>query len=279
MRKLLTLLSLYIVFSTLLISGCGGSKEAQDGDGLDSLAQASALDSLAMLADSLRGDSLGSSVAIGELDSVTITTDTRIDPVAAFRSGNLSAKAVGAELIEEKGLGCKYYLPKTWQTSRRDYKNLVNYFYDGRISVTISVANSVFDSLSFWAQVQEAITYGKNQIPKLHWRFDPPVEQNAAAAQTYLGRYEFGGKQYNTAYYFHGKYQFHIIVSHKVDALTDSDAQVINYLMASFVAEEPTVEIPKPVTISDSQEETPEEKPNTTPEPKAKPKAKVKKSK
>jgi len=266
MRKLLTLLSLYIAFSTLTITGCGGSKEAQEGEGDDSLAvlDSALLDSasLAALSDSLSADSLGE-IVIGELDSVDITTDTRIDPVAAIRSGKLSGKKLGVKLVEEKGLGCKYFLPKTWTKSRREYKNLVNYFYDGRISVTISVANSAFDSLRFWAQVQEAITYGKNQVPRQHWRFDPPIEEKSSAKQTYIGRYEFGGKQYNTAYYFHGTYQFHIIVSHKVDALTDEDAQAINYLMSTFTAGEPTVEIPKPITTSAPEEDTEDSQANS----------------
>jgi len=255
-----TILSiLFISFcSFTCFIGCGGSKEATTADDMETYPDSLDSSRVAMFPDSTSSDSTQIAENIfGDLDSVKVTTDTRINPVLALTSGSLSAEGLTLEKVQEPGLGCQYYIPKSWTASRKEYKNLVNYINDNDVSVTISVAKPSFDSLNLWAQVEEALSFGKNQMPKQYQRFPVAAEQNMKSDQTYIGRYEFGGKQYNNAFYRFGNYQFNVITYHPVDSLPSEDAQALNYLFSTFESGEPKVEIPKPVSISS---ETPIEK-------------------
>ncbi len=249
----------YALFFITLISftcfiGCGGSKEAAypETSSDDMMSDTSEMAALPDIPDSLRvADTSSIAAAIfGELDSVKITTDERINPVMALQNGTISNAGLQLEKVTEPGLSCEYYLPKSWIASRKEYKNLVNYINGNGVSVTVSVAKPAFDSLNLWAQVEEALSFGKNQIPKHYQRFNSAAEQTMKCSQTYIGRYEFGGKQYNNAFYRFGDYQFNIITFHPVDSLAAEDVQALNYLFSTFKAAEPKVEIPKPVSIS-----------------------------
>jgi hypothetical protein len=238
--------------------GCGGSKEAGSSDeyAMDEYSDTSGMASMPNSLKSTDSSEIATSI-FGDLDSVEVTTDERINPAMLVKNGSLSSQGLSLDSIAEPGLGCRYHLPKTWTVSRKEFKNLVNYISGSGISITISVAKASFDSLNLWAQVEEAISFGKNQIPRSYQRFPASAEQGMNSSQTYIGRYEFGGKQYNTAFYRMGDYQFNIITNHPVENLAAEDAAALNYLFATFRAGEPKVEIPKPVaTSSESPIET-----------------------
>ncbi|NTW48172.1 MAG: hypothetical protein HGB19_00280 [Chlorobiales bacterium] len=246
MQKLLSALLVSFFFATVF-TACSSSEQAQKPD------QPAAADTTAKnVSDTSRTSASNDTgpTSIGELDSVAVTTDARVNPALAARTGRLSTGSTPVEKITDAGLGCEFFIPTGWKDSRREYKNLVNYYHDNRISVTISVAKTMFDSLHFWSQIQESMTYGKNQIPKSDWRFDPATEAKSKVSQSYIGRYQFGGKQYNTAFFRHGEYQFNLIIDHPINGLKEGEADIINHMMANFVAGEPTVEIPKPVITS-----------------------------
>lgn len=271
MRKTLSVLLLSFFLATTF-TACSSSEQAQapeqqpTANPADSTSKTVADSTNKTAADTSRAVGAGqptAAVPFGELDSVAITTDPKVNPVLAVRTGKLSTGTTPVEKITETGLGCEYFLPTGWKESKREYKNLVNYYHDNRISVTISVGKSMFDSLQFWSQVQEAMTYGKNQIPRSDWRFDPATEAKSKVTQSYIGRYQFGGKQYNTAFFRHGEYQFNLIIDHPINGLKEGESDIINYMMANFAAGEPTVEIPKPVVTS-SQDAAVEEEPKAT---------------
>lgn len=257
MRKTLSVL-LFGFFLATIFTACSSSEQAKAPEDKNKTAADSTSKTVADTTkkagtDTTKAIGAGqptASAAMGELDSVAVTTDPKVNPALAIRTGRISAGATPIEKVTEAGLGCEYFIPTGWKASKHEYKNLVNYYYDNRISVTISVAKPMFDSLQFWSQVQEATAYGKNQIPKSDWRFDPATETKSKVDQSYMGRYQFGGKQYNTAFFRHGEYQFNLIIDHPVNGLKEGEADLINYMMANFVAGEPTVEIPKPVVTS-----------------------------
>lgn len=258
-----------------VLQGCGGSRSLQKS-GADSVAAARAdslrRDSLANADTARRVTTYDSTANLDDLDYVRPTTDERINVMSAVRRG-LSAGGFGMQTFTESGLGCQYPMPAEWANTRRDYRNVVNYFGNNKISVIISVGRTTFDSLYLWAQIQEALAYGKNQVPKGDIKGDTALITKGSAQQIYFGRYELAGKQVNTAYFKRGDNQFNIVVEHPTSpALTQGEAEAINFIMASFIAGDPTIEIPKPLT--NYYPEVPPE----APEPKGKKGKKGKKS-
>jgi|YNPBryulayer2012_1023412.scaffolds.fasta_scaffold01186_6 hypothetical protein len=189
-----------------------------------------------------------SSQLVDELDYVEITTDTRINPVMTLRYNMLSDGGYSMEVVRDSVLGCQFSVPKNWAGSRRQYENLINYFGNEKISITISVAYRTFDSTGIWAQVQEALSFGKNQLPRGDWRLDSLFEAQRNWRQSYFGRYNFNEKQYNMGFFEQDSLQYNVIIDHPLGTLTDGEAQAINYILATFrYLNRPTVKIPLPV--------------------------------
>jgi hypothetical protein len=241
-RQSLLLLCLSLLLAAA--TGCGGAKEATK---TDSMTDSTLAADTAKKSDSTA--SLVDTTQIGELDFVQITTDERVNPVRKIRDRQIQNGGFDIAAITDDSLGCKYTVPKEWQASKRVYKNLVNYFGNNKISVTVSVARPTFDSVNIWAQVQEAIAFGKNQLPKIDWTLDS-ANARVNANQTYFGRYEFKGRQYNLAFFRRGDYQYNVIIDHPLKSLTEEEAQVINYIAANFSAGIPKIDIPKPVPVA-----------------------------
>ncbi len=245
MPNRLTLLVLCFILLIAAMTGCGGSKEATTTPpSSDTLAVDTTKKS-----DTTAASTLQDTSQIGELDFVQITTDERINPVRKIRDGQVQTGGFEIAAISDDSLGCKYAVPKDWLPSKRVYKNLINYFGNNKISVTLSVARPTFDSVNIWAQVQEAIAFGKNQLPRIDWTLDT-ASARANASQTYFGRYEFKGKQYNLAFFRRGDYQYNMVIDHPLKSLSEEEAQVINYIMANFSAGSPKIEVPKPVPVA-----------------------------
>ncbi|PIO48509.1 MAG: hypothetical protein CMR00_04220 [[Chlorobium] sp. 445] len=234
--------------------GCGGAQEAAKTDELKVDTTAAAPDTSKIDVSQLRDTS-----KVEELDYVAVTTDERINPVRLIRLGQITDGGLAMEIVQDDTLGCRYVIPKAWLASQRRYKNLVNYYGNDKISVIISVARPTFDSVNIWAQVQEAIAFGKNQLPREDWAMT--AELNTArtnTTQNYFGRYEFRGKQYNLAFFKAGELQYNLLVEHPLNSLTDQEAKAINYIFANFSATgKPKAEIPLPVktTFSDAAAE------------------------
>lgn len=234
--------------------GCGGAQEAAKTDELKVDTTAAAPDTSKIDVSQLRDTS-----KVEELDYVAVTTDERINPVRLIRLGQITDGGLPMEIVQDDTLGCRYVIPKAWLASQRRYKNLVNYYGNDKISVIISVARPTFDSVNIWAQVQEAIAFGKNQLPREDWAMT--AELNTArtnTTQNYFGRYEFRGKQYNLAFFKAGELQYNLLVEHPLNSLTDQEAKAINYIFANFSATgKPKAEIPLPVktTFSDAAAE------------------------
>ncbi len=147
----------FCLFVLLIISACGGSKQVawQRPPQPDAPPP---IDTTSQIVD--------------ELDYVEINTDTRINPVMVLRYRMLSDGGYSMEVTRDSVLGCQFSVPKNWAGSRRQYENLINFFGNEKISITISVAYRTFDSTGIWAQVQEALSFGKNQLPRTDWRLD-----------------------------------------------------------------------------------------------------------
>lgn len=185
---------------------------------------------------------------VDELDYVEVNTDTRINPVSALRYRLLSDGGYTMDIISDSALGCTFPIPKNWSGSRRQFQNLVNYFGNDKISITISVAYRTFDSTKIWAQVQEALSFGKNQMPREDWRLDSSNEQRANWRQSYFGRYNFNNRQFNMAFFEQDSLQYNVITDHPLGSLTEGEAQALNYILANFsFSGRPTVSIPLPV--------------------------------
>lgn len=215
----------------VVISGCGGSKEVAK----------SAPQPVAPPPDT-------ASQIVDELDYVEITTDTRINPVMTLRYNMLSDGGYAMEATRDTALGCQFSVPKNWAGSRRQYENLINYFGNEKISITISVAYRTFDSTGIWAQVQEALSFGKNQLLRSDWRLDSLFEAERRWRQSYFARCNFNGRQYNMGFFEQDSLQYSVIIDHPLGTLTDGEAQAINYTLATFsYLNRPTVKIPLPV--------------------------------
>ncbi|MFN3426991.1 MAG: hypothetical protein ACK41G_05405 [Candidatus Thermochlorobacter sp.] len=234
--------------------GCGGAQEAAKTDELKVDTTAAAPDTSKIDVSQLRDTS-----KVEELDYVAVTTDERINPVRLIRLGQITDGGLAMEIVQDDTLGCRYAMPKAWLASQRRYKNLVNYYGNDKISVIISVARPTFDSINIWAQVQEAIAFGKNQLPRDDWAMTAELNTSRTnTAQNYFGRYEFRGKQYNLAFFKAGELQYNLLVEHPLNSLTDQEAKAINYIFANFSATgKPKAEIPLPVktTFSDAAAE------------------------
>ncbi len=234
--------------------GCGGAQEAAKTDELKVDTTAAAPDTSKIDVSQLRDTS-----KVEELDYVAVTTDERINPVRLIRLGQITDGGLAMEIVQDDTLGCRYAMPKAWLASQRRYKNLVNYYGNDKISVIISVARPTFDSVNIWAQVQEAIAFGKNQLPRDDWAMTAELNTSRTnTTQNYFGRYEFRGKQYNLAFFKAGELQYNLLVEHPLNSLTDQEAKAINYIFASFSATgKPKAEIPLPVktTFSDAAAE------------------------
>lgn len=230
--------------------GCGGAQEAAKTDELKVDTTAAAPDTSKIDVSQLRDTS-----KVEELDYVAVTTDERINPVRLIRLGQITDGGLAMEIVQDDTLGCRYVIPKAWLASQRRYKNLVNYYGNDKISVIISVARPTFDSVNIWAQVQEAIAFGKNQLPREDWAMTAELNTaRTSTTQNYFGRYEFRGKQYNLAFFKAGELQYNLLVEHPLNSLTDQEAKAINYIFANFSATgKPKAEIPLPVktTFSD----------------------------
>ncbi|MFN3344381.1 MAG: hypothetical protein ACK412_01895 [Chloroherpetonaceae bacterium] len=234
--------------------GCGGAQEAAKTDELKVDTTAAAPDTSKIDVSQLRDTS-----KVEELDYVAVTTDERINPVRLIRLGQITDGGLAMEIVQDDTLGCRYAMPKAWLASQRRYKNLVNYYGNDKISVIISVARPTFDSINIWAQVQEAIAFGKNQLPRDDWAMTAELNTSRTnTTQNYFGRYEFRGKQYNLAFFKAGELQYNLLVEHPLNSLTDQEAKAINYIFANFSATgKPKAEIPLPVktTFSDAAAE------------------------
>ncbi len=188
------------------------------------------------------------SPVVDELDYVEITTDTRINPVMTLRYNMLSDGGYAMEVTRDSILGCQFSIPKNWAGSRRQHQNLINFFGNEKISIIISVAYRTFDSTGIWAQVQEALSFGKNQLPRSDWRLDSLFEAERGWRQSYYGRYNFNNHQYNMGFFERDSLQYNVIIEHPLGTLTDGEAQAINYILATFAyLNYPTVKIPLPV--------------------------------
>jgi outer membrane protein OmpA-like peptidoglycan-associated protein len=238
-----------------LFSGCGGTQEAAKTDETRSDTTTAATSDTSKLDVAQLRDSS----SVDELDYVPVTTDERINPVRLIRLGLINDTGLPMETLQDDTLGCRYAIPKDWVASQRRYKNLVNYYGNDKISVIISVARPTFDSVSIWAQVQEAIAFGKNQLPRDDWALSADLNTSRTnTTQNYFGRYEFRGKQYNLAFFKSGELQYNVLIDHPLKSLTEQEAKAINYIFASFVVTgKPKVEIPLPVktTFSDAAAE------------------------
>lgn len=240
-KYLLALLILWYV----LFSGCGGTQEAAKTDETRSdTVTAATSDTSKLDISQLRDTS-----PVDELDYVPVTTDERINPVRLIRLGLITDPGLPMEIVQDDTLGCRYAIPKDWLASQRRYKNLVNYYGNDKISIIISVARPTFDSVSIWAQVQEAIAFGKNQLPRDDWALSADLNTSRTnTTQNYFGRYEFRGKQYNLAFFKVGELQYNVLIDHPLKSLTEQEAKAINYIFASFaVTGKPKAEIPLPV--------------------------------
>lgn len=223
---------LFVLLTINVVSGCGGSKEVAKPT--PKPVAPPPIDTTSQLVD--------------ELDYVEITTDTRINPVMTLRSNMLSDGGYSMEVTRDTVLGCQFSVPKNWAGSRRQYENLINFFGNEKISVTISVAYRTFDSTGIWAQVQEALSFGKNQLLRSDWRLDSLFEAERGWRQSYYGRYNFNGRQYNMGFFERDSLQYNFIIDHPLGTLTDGEAQAINYMLATFAyLNPPTVKIPPPV--------------------------------
>lgn len=249
-KYLLVLLTLW----SIVFFGCGGAQEAAKTDEPKADTTAAAPDTSKLDVSQLRDTS-----RVEELDYVPITTDERINPVRLIRLGQVSDGGFAMVTVQDDTLGCRYAIPNDWLSSQRRYKNLVNYYGNDKISVIVSVARPTFDSINIWAQVQEAIAFGKNQLPRDDWSMSADMNASRTnTAQNYFGRYEFRGKQYNLAFFKSGELQYNLLVEHPLKSLTEQEAKAINYIFASFaVTGKPTTEIPLPVktTFSDAATE------------------------
>lgn len=234
---------IFLLLLLIAYYGCGGTQEVAKTD-------TPAADTTAAKPDTMLDVSrLRDTTQVDELDYVPVTTDERINPVRMIRMGMLTDSGLPMETVQDDTLGCRYAIPKDWLPSQRRYKNLVNYYGNDKISVIISVARPTFDSVSIWAQVQEAISFGKNQLPRGDWSLEYAMNTTRTnTSQNYFGRYEFNGKQYNLAFFKSGELQYNVIVEHPPKSLTDAEAKAINYILASFAATgKPKAEIPLPV--------------------------------
>ncbi len=236
---------LFVLLVAYGVSGCGGSKPV-------------ARYTPAPVAPPPPDTSLPS---IDELDYVEITTDTRVNPVMTLRYNMLSDGGYSMDIVRDTALGCQFSIPKIWAGTRRQHQNLINYFGNDKISVTISVAYRTFDSTGIWAQVQEALSFGKNQLPRSDWRLDSIFEAQRNWRQSYFGRYDFNNKQYNMGFFEQDSLQYNVIIDHPLGVLTDGEAQAINYILATFrYLNPPTIKIPLPVgTIGASSAQRPKE--------------------
>ncbi|MGQ9805468.1 MAG: hypothetical protein ACUVRP_05250 [Chlorobiales bacterium] len=226
------LLYLFVLLTINVISGCGGSKEVAKPT--PTPIAPPPIDTTSQIVD--------------ELDYVEITTDTRINPVMTLRYNMLSDGGYSMEVNRDTVLGCQFSIPKNWSGSRRQYENLINFFGNEKISITISVAYRTFDSTGIWAQVQEALSFGKNQLFRSDWRLDSLFEAERGWRQSYYGRYNFNNRQYNMGFFERDSLQYNVIIDHPLGTLTDGEAQAINYILATFAyLNPPTVKIPPPV--------------------------------
>ncbi len=223
---------LFVLLTITIISGCGGSKQVAKPT--PKPIEPPPVDTTSQLVD--------------ELDYVEITTDTRINPVMTLRYKMLSDGGYTMEVNRDTVLGCQFSVPNNWSGSRRQYQNLINFFGNEKISITISVAYRTFDSTGIWAQVQEALSFGKNQLLRSDWRLDSTFEAERGWRQSYFARCDFNGKQYNMGFFERDSLQFNLIIDHPLGVLTDGEAQAINYILATFAyLNPPTVKIPPPV--------------------------------
>ncbi len=223
---------LFVLLTITIISGCGGSKQVAKPT--PKPIEPPPVDTTSQLVD--------------ELDYVEITTDTRINPVMTLRYKMLSDGGYTMAVNRDTVLGCQFSVPANWSGSRRQYENLINFFGNEKISITISVAYRTFDSTGIWAQVQEALSFGKNQLLRSDWRLDSTFEAERGWRQSYFARCDFNGKQYNMGFFERDSLQFNLIIDHPLGVLTDGEAQAINYILATFAyLNPPTVKIPPPV--------------------------------
>ncbi len=225
------LLCLFVFLTISISSGCGGSKQVAR---ITPMPAPPPIDTTSPVVD--------------ELDYVEITTDTRINPVMTLRYNMLSDGGYAMEVTRDSILGCQFSIPKNWAGSRRQHQNLINFFGNEKISIIISVAYRTFDSTGIWAQVQEALSFGKNQLPRSDWRLDSLFEAERGWRQSYYGRYNFNNHQYNMGFFERDSLQYNVIIEHPLGTLTDGEAQAINYILATFAyLNYPTVKIPLPV--------------------------------
>ncbi len=250
------LIYLFVLLTINIISGCGGSKEVVKST--PKPVEPPPVDTTSPIVD--------------ELDYVEITTDTRINPVMTLRFNMLSDGGYSMEVTRDTVLGCQFSVPKNWAGSRRQYENLINFFGNEKISITISVAYRTFDSTGIWAQVQEALSFGKNQLLRGDWRLDSLFEVERGWRQSYYGRYNFNGRQYNMGFFERDSLQYNVIIDHPLGVLTDGEAQAINYILATFAyLNPPTVKIPLPVgNIGASSQQASKENTETSSKKKSK---------
>lgn len=231
MRRAL-FISLLACLTLAIVSGCGGSKPITK----------------VIRPEPATPPPDTTSQVVDDLDYVEINTDTRVNPVMMLRYNMLSDGGYSMDVVNDSALGCRFSIPKNWAGTRRQYENLINYFGNEKISVIISVAYRTFDSTGIWAQVQEALSFGKNQLPRGDWRLDSIFEAQRGWRQSYFGRYNFNERQYNMGFFEQDSLQYNVIIEHPLGALTDGEAQAINYILATFsYLKYPTVKIPLPV--------------------------------
>ncbi|MCS6988582.1 MAG: hypothetical protein NZM06_03610 [Chloroherpetonaceae bacterium] len=217
---------------------------------------------------------------VDDLDYVEVNTDTRINPVMTLRYNMLSDGGYAMDVVSDSVLGCRFSIPRNWAGTRRQYENLINFFGNEKISVTISVAYRTFDSTGIWAQVQEALSFGKNQLPRGDWRLDSLFEAQRGWRQSYFGRYNFNDRQYNMGFFEQDSLQYNVIIYHPLGSLTEGEAQAINYILATFAyLKYPTIKIPLPVGNIGAPPQTAKEDEDKSKKKKSKAKGKTKSKK
>jgi hypothetical protein len=243
-------LSLVVGFVVALgVTGCRGSKEMQR-------VQVAPPDTAPKVVQD-------TTTKVNDLDYVEINTDIRVNPVQLVRNNAISDGGMAMETVVDTLIGCSYPVPKEWLATRRGYRNLVNYSSpDNKIGVIVSVAYKTFDSTNIWAQVQEALSFGKNQMPREDQRHDSLYESKIGTEQSYAARYNFNNRQSNAMFFKYKGYQFNFFIDHTLNSLTGAEAQAINYMFANFrVLNEPRVEIQRAVGYNSLPAAPVEEKP------------------
>jgi hypothetical protein len=271
LKSNVTLFLLAIIFSVVLSTGCGSSKTASKSTPTKS--DTSKVATVASPADTGKMAFIPppQPKSVLEIDAVKNTTDERINPVSAIRNNQLKTGGYEMASISEAKFGSRYSIPKSWAPTRLEFGRLVSYLGEGKIKVLINLGRPVMDSLNFWGQIQEALSYGKNQLPSYDWYL--PKRDTAGATQTYVGRYELDRRrspadttiervQINTVYLVRGDFQHNLIIEHPIGTLSQNEAEAINSIMASFaVYGDPTVDVPRSLIVFNSPPEEKKEDP------------------